>query len=72
MKILNLVREIVQVCLDLTLMNAHKFQSLPGDIICYQLDLSHQTLNLNGLIFRLKLTMNWLIILETYTIEFYL
>jgi hypothetical protein len=70
MKILNLVKEMELVFLDLMLKIVQKFQFLHGDIIYYQLDQKVRTLSLNGLIFRLKLIMNLLIILEIYSIEF--
>ena len=70
MKILNLVKEMELVFLDLMLKIFQKFQFLLGDIIYYQLDQKAKILNLNGLIFRLKLIMNLSIILEIYSIEF--
>lgn len=62
MKILNLVKEMELEYLALMLKVYQKFQYSLGDIIYYQSDQKVKIHNLNGLIFKPKLTMNLLII----------
>lgn len=70
MKVLSLVREMEQEFLDQMLRSVLRFQYLLGDITYYLLDQKHRTHSLNGMIFRLKLIMNWLITSEICFIEF--